>query len=49
MQQGGFKFIMRDFIKSGGIDIVIKSEETLQKHHDLYKDAATKLLLKAQE
>lgn len=49
MQQGGFKFIIKDFVEAGGLDVVVNSEETLQKQLRLYKKAGETLLLKAQE
>jgi len=49
MQQEGFKYVLEDFVKFDGLDVVLNSEETMLKQQDLYKEAATELLLKAQE
>jgi hypothetical protein len=49
MTQGGFKHVLRDFVNFGGIDVVIKGEETLAKNQDVYKTSAEELLLKTQE
>jgi hypothetical protein len=49
MQQGGFKFILDDFVNFDGIEVVLNSEETMLKQPDLYRDACQELLLTAQE
>lgn len=49
MQQEGFKFIIEDFVKFGGLEVVLNSEETIERQQDLYRDAAENLLLRAQE
>lgn len=49
MQNEGFKHVLGDFVKFDGLDVVLNSEETMLKQQDLYKVAASELLLKAQE
>ncbi|CAI2372384.1 unnamed protein product [Moneuplotes crassus] len=49
MKQGGFKFVLEDFVHHEKIDIVLNSEETMLKQQDLYRDACVALLLKCQE
>lgn len=48
MLQGGFKYILKDFIQQGGIDIVLNSEETMLKQKEIYKDAVNSLYLTSQ-
>jgi len=45
MKQGGLKYILRDFVEFGGIDVVLNSEETMLKQQETYKDAARSLYL----
>lgn len=49
MQQGGFKFILDDFVNFDGIEVVLNSEETMLKQPELYREACRDLLLRAQE
>mmetsp|Transcript_8887 Transcript_8887/g.7869 ORF Transcript_8887/g.7869 Transcript_8887/m.7869 type:complete len:361 (+) Transcript_8887:45-1127(+) len=49
IKQGGFKFILDDFVNYDGIDVVLNSEETMLKDQDFYRDTCESLLLKAQE
>lgn len=48
MLQGGFKYILKDFIQQGGIDIVLNSEETMLKQKDVYREAVDSLYLTSQ-
>lgn len=45
----GFEFVLRDFVRFGGIDMVIENEETLSKNSGHYKQAAEDLFLRTQE
>jgi len=42
---GGFKHVLRHFLKFGGLDVVINGEDTMTKNQDLYKHAAEELFL----
>lgn len=42
---GGFRQVLRDFVKFGGLEVVINSEETLSKNQDVYKKAADELFI----
>ena len=46
---GGFKQVLKDFVKYGGLEVVINSEETFSKNQDVYRKAAEELFYSAQE